>query len=131
MKNKKESVKASTRSIGTSDRLLPVRLTESELLKYGDDLAQVVQNIGAEEDRQASLKQELKARLAQLEARRTELASLIARKEEHRLVKVEATLDFIAQVYVEIRQDTGEEIKRRALTEEERQESLELETASR
>ena len=61
-----------------------------------------------------------------LEARRSELASLLMRKEEHRIVKVERVLDLDAQVYRETRLDTGEEIKRRAITDEERQMEIEV-----
>lgn len=108
--------------------LLPCKLNNTELLEYGNELGSVIQDIAAEEDRQISLKQELKARLTTLEAQRTALATKITRKEELRDVEIQPSLNFTAGVYREVRLDTSEVIKERPLTDDERQEKLDLST---
>lgn len=116
----------SIRKLKTITKLLPCKLTEIELLNYGNELALTVQNIGTEEERQASLKQELKARLTALESKRSEIASKVARKEEYRDVEVEPMLDFLTEHYKEIRTDTGELVYERPINEHERQEQMDL-----
>ncbi len=106
--------------------LLSCKLSDEELLKYGNDLGVVVQDIKTEEDRQTSLKQDLKARLTSLEADRAVLASKITRKEEFRAVEVQPAINFKEGVYREIRIDTGELLFERPVTEDERQEYLKL-----
>ena len=105
-------------------RLMPCKLKDTELLRYGGELGEVIQDIAAEEDNQLGLRQEMKARLAVLEARRTDLATKITRKEELRDVEIQTERDYTAGTYSEIRTDTGEVIKERPLTPEERQEKL-------
>ena len=121
-KTKGESI----RRLPPYTRLLPCKLTDDELREYGQDLAKVRQDILTEEARQVSLKQQLKASLTELEARSLRLSSMIARGEEARDVEVEPRLDFRKSEYCEIRADTGERISERLITEEERQEHLNL-----
>jgi hypothetical protein len=111
----------------TFSKLLACKLTDEELLRYGGELGSVIQDIAEEEDRQASLKQELKARLAGLEAKRTELATKLVRREELRDVEVQPERNYDANRYYEIRMDTGEIIKERPLSAEERQIGLKIE----
>ena len=112
------------------DRVIPkqlaVPLTEQELRAFGDDLATVCQNIRTETERQKSLKSELKARLDQLEARQTELASIIGRREEIRDVQVECRRDFNTNLFEEVRLDTGVIIHSRPLAEAEYQTEIEV-----
>lgn len=119
-KAKQESI----RKLKPYTRLLPCKLTDDEIREYGKDLAKVRQDILTEEARQVSLKQQLKASLTELEARSLALSSKIGRGEEARDVDVEPQLDFKKGVYCEVRTDTGEKISERAVTEEERQESM-------
>jgi hypothetical protein len=105
----------------TTIRNLPVKLTEEELLKAGDELAKIVQDIGAEEDRQADRKAGMKAALAILEGRRTQVAIKISRREEFRGVRVDVYMDIPRGIVQEIRQDTGEVITTRQMTDTERQ----------
>jgi hypothetical protein len=121
---KKQIPNDKTRSLSTRTRLLPCKLTEPELLNYGQLMAQATQDIENEEGRQTSLKQELKARMTQLQATQSLLATKIARREETREVKVEAFLDLEKEEIYEVRQDTAEEISRRPVTDEERQETM-------
>lgn len=111
-------------------RSLPVHLTDDELLKKGTDLATAVQDIATEENRQADIKASMKARLAEIEARRTQLAIAVSRKEEHRDVEVDIWHDYQRLVVEEIRRDTGEVIHRRVMSEDERQAELPMEAAS-
>lgn len=116
----------SIKNLKTITKLLPCKLTDEELLGYGNDLATVIQDMATEEDRQVSLKQELKARLTDLESRRSVLSNKITRKEEVRDVEVEPSLDFDIGAYRETRTDTGEMIFERPINEHEQQEQIEL-----
>lgn len=107
--------------------LLRCKLTRDELIKFGGELAQSLQDIVTEVALQASMKQSMKAALASLEAKSSELSTKVARGEEYRHVKVKPQLDFNTGEYCEIRTDTGEKINRRQITDEERQEKLEFE----
>jgi hypothetical protein len=118
---------AQTELLKTFSKLLACKLTDDELLRYGGELGSVIQDIAEEEDRQASLKQELKARLAGLEAKRTELATKLVRREELRDVEVQPERNYSASRYYEVRLDTGEVIRERPLSAEERQMGLEIE----
>jgi hypothetical protein len=107
-------------------KLLPCKLTHDELLQYGNDLGSVIQDMQTEEDKQTSLKTELKARLATLESQKTELATKITRKEELRDIEVESRLNFASGTYQEIRLDTDEIVSERPLLPEEQQENIDL-----
>lgn len=110
-----------TTSTKITSRNLPVKLTPDELLRIGGELAEAVQDIDAEEDRQGDLKAGMKARLAELEARRTQLAVKIARQEEYRDVRVTIHYDHQRGIVEEIRDDLGEVITTRQMTDSERQ----------
>ena len=107
-------------------RSLPVKLTDLELVEAGHNLATVVQDISTEESRQADIKASMKARLAELEGRRTQLAIIVARREEYREVTVEITHDYQRGVIQDIRTDTGEVVSTRTMSESERQQQLAL-----
>jgi hypothetical protein len=109
-------------------RSLPVRLTDEELLKKGQELAATVQDIAAEESRQVDIKTQLKAKLAELDARRSGLAVTVSRKEEHRDVEVDIFYDYQRGVVEDIRRDTGEVLTTRVMQESERQQKLPVET---
>ena len=119
--------KPDVRGLSNYLRALPCDLTDAEILVYAADLARIVQDIEAEVDRQASIRNELKAKLTALQAQRIALAGIIARKEEYRDVKVNRILDFKANKYREIREDTGVIIVERDIRDEERQAKLPLE----
>lgn len=114
----------------TTVRSLPCRLSDEELLKKGADLATAVQDIATEEGRQADIKASMKARLAEIEARRTQLAIAVSRKEEHRDVEVDVFHDYQRGIVEDIRRDTGEVVSQRVMQESERQAALPMETAS-
>jgi hypothetical protein len=105
-------------------RMLPVRLSEPELRERGDQLASVTQDVTTEQQRQTDMKAQMKARLSELEARRTQLAITISRREEDREVLVTLLVDYRAGRVTEVRNDTGEAILTRHITDEERQRNL-------
>ena len=112
-------IRTSTRS-----EWLPCELDAGELRDRGDDLAGVVQDVAAETDRQTDQKAQMKARLMELESRKTQLAITISRREEHRDVPVVVTVDYALGVETRTRTDTGEVIGTRALREDEKQPDL-------
>lgn len=114
----------SIKLIKTDTRCLPVKLDADELRERGDRLAAVIQDLNAEENRQVDQKAQMKARLSELDAKKTQLAIIISRREEDRDVTVEHFHDYERGVVETIRRDTGETISSRRLTEEERQQSL-------
>jgi hypothetical protein len=105
-------------------RNLPVKLTQTELRERGDSLAAVIQDLNAEENKQVDVKAQMKARLAELDARKTQLAISISRREEYRDVAVDVLHDFGRKIVESVRQDTGETITSRPMTEAERQQPL-------
>ena len=93
------------------------------------DLAQTVQEMGAEQDHQKNLKDQMKSRISELEARTTRLANVVAMGEELREVEVESQLVLDGAIgghVEEIRKDTGEIILTRPPRDDERQMLLEL-----
>ena len=99
-------------------------LTDAEIRQYGADLAVTVQDVASETDRQADIRAQLKARMAELEARQSQLAIKISRGEEFRDVEVLVWINYDAGVETRTRVDTGEEIASRPLREDERQGGL-------
>jgi len=110
--------------IRTETRSLPVKLHEDELRDRGDKLAAVIQDLNAEEDRQVDVKAQMKARLSELDAKKTQLAIVISRREEYRDVPVDVFADYAKQIVEAVRRDTGEVLTTRRMTEEERQQPL-------
>ena len=105
-----------------------MRLTADELLKYGEELATIIQDIGDEESRQTRQKATMKARLAELDSRRTQVANKVRRREEYRDVKVLVYYDHSRGIVQETCEDTGEIVTTRQMTDAERQIALPIET---
>src|SRR5688500_12251552 len=103
---------------------LPCKLTETELKDFGRKLAVKCEDIAAEESRQKDQKSEMKARLDGMESERASLAIIVRRQEEQRDVEVSETFDYELGKVTQTRMDTGEEIRVRAMTNEERQQVL-------
>lgn len=99
---------------------LPVQLTPDETLDKAQELARVIQETGQEEDRQKNLKDQMKARLSELTARRTRLSLIVARGEEYRDVEIAMTLTDEGMIQ-EVRLDTEEIIRTRPPKDDERQ----------
>lgn len=103
---------------------LPCKLTEVELKEFGRKLAVKCEDIAAEESRQKDQKSEMKARLDGMESERATLAIVVRRQEEQRDVEVEEFYDYAAGKVTQTRLDTGEKIRVRPMTNEERQQPL-------
>jgi hypothetical protein len=103
----------------------PCRLTDDERRTYGINLAHILETIDDEIAKHESVKREMKASLADLEAQRMMLATKVRRGEELREVEIEVCASDDGRVQ-EIRKDTGEIIVTRAPSDEERQLRLRL-----
>jgi hypothetical protein len=113
-------------TIDSFTKSLPVRLTLDEVLQKSADLAGTVQDYATEESRQADIKAQLRAKLTELDAKRTQLAIVVARKEEYRDVRCEVVADVETLLANITRTDTGEIVQSRPLTDSERQKALPL-----
>jgi len=100
---------------------LPCKLTSSEFVERAQALAQTTADIASEESRADSLKKQLNAKMAELEAKRQALSAVVQRGEEFRDVACEYTRDFDAGVVYTLRKDTGEIMDERPMRAEERQ----------
>lgn len=112
---------STTRSLKRHVLDLPCRLTRDEQLERGHQLAGTLDEIRTEDSRQEMLKKEMKSATASLEARRDKLAAIVRNGEEYREVPVEDVADYGKGRFMRYRQDTGEIVTERALTDEERQ----------
>lgn len=104
--------------------LLSCRLTHDELREFGGELAGVLEEIGNQTSREESIKKELKAKMAGLEARRDEIASIVRRREQLRSVETVWERNYAAGFARKLRLDTGEITVTRQLREDERQPKL-------
>lgn len=107
-------------------RTLPVRVTHEERHQLGIDLAGCINDIHDEEDRQVSIKAQMKATMAELEGRKSQLASVVSSGVRYMDILCEHDADFIAGRLSIVRTDTGEVLETRNLTDEERQRELPL-----
>lgn len=110
--------------VETVTRNLPTKLNQHELRDRGDQLAAVIQDLKAEEDRQTDAKAQMKARLAELDAKKTQLAITISRREEYRDQTCDVFHDCDRLLVEVIRRDTNEVVTSRGMTEHERQQLL-------
>lgn len=108
---------------------LPVKLTDVELLERGNDLAMIDSLIRDEDAHAEAVKKDLKTRLANLEARRANLARVVRDKSEPRPIRCEGIARFDEGIYEAIRTDSGEVVPgtRRRLNELELQGTFDLE----
>lgn len=109
-------------------RALSCKLTDDEVRQSGEALAALVEDMANEEARATDVKQQLKARMTELESKRYQLASKVRRREEIRDVAVKLLLHENNLVHI-VRTDTAEVIETRPATDRERQPDLPLEGA--
>ena len=107
----------------TTTQLLPVRLTREEIAGYAKELADAWNNMGYEQKLQKTAKDQMKARISEIQAELNHLSLVVSSGTDYRNVEVEATLLDNGQVQ-EVRLDTGEIIKTRVPYESERQMNL-------
>jgi hypothetical protein len=105
----------------TEDRELPCPLTDPELLAKGDALAAALQDLEAEKDGQATAKAQMKERLEALNNDVNRISRQIQERREFRMVPVDIEVKDSGKALVcEVRKDTGEIIRERFMTEDER-----------
>lgn len=103
---------------------LPTELTDLELAAVARELANTVQAIGAETEEQKNLKDQMKAKLSELQARQTRLAIQVSTGQVYREVEISVCITDLGLIE-EIRTDNGEVVMTRPPTQEERQLHLE------
>ena len=113
--------------IETRTRHLPVALTQEELRTVSLEFADTFHELNAEEQTQKNVKDQMKAKLSELNAKLTRLSSVVRNGMEYRAVEVEYRLTDLGFVQ-EARLDTGEILASRPPTDSERQLALKPET---
>lgn len=113
-----------TRVLKRGTETLPTELTKDELLAKAAELAEVHERLALEREAQKQTKADLKARLEELEQRRNELARVVQRKKEDRVVDIEIHANDGKGVVEYLRMDTGEVYTTRPLSADERQLSI-------
>lgn len=109
---------------GETTELLPVKLTDPELIDRGSHLAKVEDDLGALDRREADAKAEFKAQRSKLEGVRHALAGVVRDRQEMRPVILEMFADYEQGVVEYIRTDLGEIVRDRPMGEAERQQGL-------
>ena len=116
-------------TIRTHSQLLPVMLTQEEILALSRELAHTVQTVGAEAEHQKNLKDSMKAKMSELQARMTRISLVVAAGTEYRQVEVEYRLTAEGLIQ-EVRLDTGEIQITRPPHDSERQLILDMKEAT-
>ena len=107
-------------TIKLQSHLLPVTLTQDKTLTLSRELANTVQAVGAEVEEQKNVKDQMKAKLSELQARLTRISIVVATGKEYRQVEVEYQITNQGLVQ-EVRMDTGEILITRPPHDSERQ----------
>lgn len=105
-------------------RILPCRLTDTELLERGAQVADLVRELEAAEDAKKEAASEAKAKIDSLDGRIGSLARELRERMSYRSVEVKREKDFGRNCEEVVRLDTGEVIETRALDPGERQVEL-------
>lgn len=105
-------------------RVLPVKLTEEERLQRADGLANALQQVQDRKIEKRAVVREADRLIAEAEQEAVELRDAVATGREYQEVIVHKVYDYEKATVTEVRTDTGETIKSRGMTDEERQEKL-------
>ena len=136
MKRKKNTAQESEPdakpAITTTHETRPLRcvLTDAERIAAGRKLAEKCAELQRTEEERKSVASEYKARLDRMTAERNELADKVTSGEEVRRVACELVLDYDKLTAQCIREDTGEIIEERPLSEAEKQMQLPFDEAT-
>jgi hypothetical protein len=106
------------------EQTLKVKLTDDELLKYGDDLAKLTDEMKDIEDAKKEAASNFKAKLDVIEGEIHRVSAKIRDKQELRLVKCVEQSDSETKRVNTVRSDTGEIVSWRNMTQEEMQRKL-------
>lgn len=105
-------------------RVLPVKLTEEERLQRADGLANALQQVQDRKIEKRAVVREADRLIAEAEQEAVELRDAVATGREYQEVIVHKVYDYEKATVTEVRTDTGETIKSRGMTDEERQAKL-------
>lgn len=105
-------------------RILPVKLTEEERLQRADGLANALQQVQDRKIEKRAAVREADKMIAEAEQEAVELRDAVATGREYQEVIVHKVYDYEKAIVTEVRTDTGETIKSRGMTDEERQAKL-------
>lgn len=105
-------------------RVLPVKLTEEERLQRADALANALQQISDRKVEKRRVVREADKAIAEAEQEAVDLRDAVATGREYQEVIVHKVYDYEKATVTEVRTDTGETIKSRGMTDEERQAKL-------
>lgn len=117
------SLSPDTRTRRTAE-LLPVKLTDDELLAYGCELAREERVLAELQERRKEVTQNIRAEMGEHQARIRKLSRFVESGEEPREVECEELWDYRQGKLVVTRLDTGVVVTERPLTPEERQGDL-------
>ena len=121
-----EKKKLDRKQITTLSKQLPVKLTNDELLEFGQRLAKSGADLGEHEMLEAAVKQDLKAKKTAIESEQARLCGIVRAKAEVRDVRCEIWANYEQGQMETIRLDTNEIIDARDLAPHERQVDLAL-----
>lgn len=105
---------------------LKCKLTEQEMKEQAEKMAQCLSQIAAYEADLKSLKKQIESDIAACQGNLASAVEKFRSGFEMRNVDVEICKDFETNTVLTVRMDTGETIRERAMTAEERQMALEL-----
>lgn len=105
-------------------RILPVKLTEEERLQRADALANALQQIQDRKVEKKRVVREADRAIGEAEQEAVDLRDAVATGREYQEVIVHRVYDYEKSIVMEVRTDTGETIKSRGMTDEERQQKL-------
>lgn len=104
--------------------VLPVKLTDEERMQCADALANALQGITDAKQKKKRIVKDLDSEIAQAEQEAVDLRDAVATGREYREVIVHRVFDYEKATVTEHRTDTGEVLRSRAMTDEERQAKL-------
>jgi hypothetical protein len=105
---------------------LPCALTDRDRIELGLELARAEGEALDHEARAEAVKKDLASKKSEIQSRISSLATCIRNQVRYRDVSVFIYADFDSNSAIYVRQDTEEEIRRRALDASERQDVLDL-----
>lgn len=104
--------------------ILPVKLTDEERMQRADALANSLQAIADAKNKKRRIVKDLDKEIAEVEQESVDLRDAVATGREYREVIVHRVSDYEKAIVTEHRTDTGEVLRSRAMTDEERQQKL-------
>lgn len=104
--------------------ILPVKLTDEERMQRADALANALSSINDAKVKKKRIVKDLDKEIGEVEQESVELRDAVATGREYREVIVHRVYDWEKATVTEHRTDTGEVLRSRGMTDEERQSTL-------